>query len=92
MNTDTLLLQFCCGTLVLGLLSLGFQIYISRRLRKAGQEVGIALGKRSWIQPFVLGWKHADQLGIFYAMAIWSLILAFAFIGALAVVYLYTAS
>jgi hypothetical protein len=88
MNTDNLLLQFFCGTLVLGLVSLGFQIHVSSRLRKEGQQIGIPLGKSSWIRPFVMGWKYADQLGILTVMAIWSLALGFALIGVFATAYL----
>jgi hypothetical protein len=88
MNTDGLLLQFCCGTLVLGILSLVFQIYVSRRLRNEGQNIGIPIGKSSWIRPFVLGWKYADQMGLLYVMAIWSLIIGFALIGVFATAYL----
>jgi hypothetical protein len=70
-----------CLTVVLGLISLGFQIYVSRRLSRDGTRVGIPVGKRSWITPFVLGWQNAKQLEITYVMYFWSFILVLTFIG-----------
>lgn len=76
----TFFVSIFCLTLFLGLVSLGFQIYVSRQLKKAGTKVGIPLGKRSWIAPFVLGWQYAKPLEIVDVMVFWSFILGLTFV------------
>lgn len=77
MYTEVLALVafFLTLTLILALVSWGFQIPIARKLKKAGVNLGAQIGKRSWITPFVMGWKRADELDIRARMIIWSAIL-----------------
>jgi hypothetical protein len=83
----TFLVSIFCLTLFLGLVSLGFQIYVSRQLKKAGAKVGIPVGKRSWIAPFVLGWQYAKPLEIMDVMAFWSFIIGLTFIAGVVMVF-----
>ncbi len=80
MNANFVVSVFCI-TVVLGIISLVCQIYVSRQLKKAGEKVGIPLGRRSWITPFVLGWQYAKQLEIVDVMVFWSIILGLTLIG-----------
>ena len=77
------ILSVICVTFVLALISLCLQIYVSRQLKKAGQKVNWPIGKRSWITPFVAGWQNAKNLEMTEIMIIWSMILAFTWIGVL---------
>ena len=80
-------LSILCVTLLSGLISLGFQLYVSRQLKKIGEKLGIPLGKRSWIRPFVLGWQYAKQLEIVDVMVFWSFLLGLTFIGVFATAF-----
>ena len=53
-----------CVSLVLGIISFACQIYVSRQLSKTGVKVGLPIGRRSWITPFVMGWQYAKKLDI----------------------------
>ena len=86
MNPNFVVSVFCI-TVVLGIISLGFQIYVSRQLKKAGEKVSLPIGRRSWITPFVLGWQYAKQLEIVDVMAFWSFIIVMTFIGMIVTVF-----
>ena len=86
MGSSVLVPAFCI-TLVLGLISLVCQIYVSRQLSKAGAKVNIPIGKRSWITPFVQGWQNPKQLEITDVMVFWSVILGMTFIGMIVTVF-----
>lgn len=75
MTADAVLTLFC-ATAVIALLSLVLQIYVSRQLRAEGHRVGLPIGKRSFITPFVLGWQNAKALDLTLVMVVWSVILA----------------
>jgi hypothetical protein len=85
-NPNSFLVIFCL-TIVLGLMSFGCQIYVSRQLSKAGAKVSIPLGKRSWITPFVQGWQNSKQLAIGDVMIFWSIILGLTFLGMIVTVF-----
>ena len=84
---SSILVPVFCVTVVLGLISLVCQIYVSRQLSKAGAGVNIPIGKRSWITPFVQGWQNSKQLEIMDVMVFWSVILGMIFIGAVVTVF-----
>ena len=86
MGSSVLVPAFCI-TIVLGLISLICQIYVSRQLSKAGAKVNIPIGKRSWVTPFVQGWQNSKQLEIVDVMVFWSIILGMTFIGMIVTVF-----
>jgi hypothetical protein len=86
MNSGTFVPIFCI-TVVLSLISLVCQIYVSRLLARAGGKVMIPVGKRSWITPFVQGWQNAKQLEITDVMLFWSVILGLTFMGMIMTVF-----
>jgi hypothetical protein len=86
MNENFVVSIFCI-TLAFGVISFGFQIYVSRQLKKAGEKVSLPIGRRSWITPFVLGWQYSKQLEIIDVMAFWSFILVLTFIGMIVTVF-----
>jgi hypothetical protein len=77
-------LAIICVTFLFGIISLIFQIYVSRQLTKAGQKVSWPIGKRSWITPFAAGWKNANQLELTEIMISWSIVLVVTWIGVIA--------
>ncbi len=85
--TASFALTILCITIVLGMISLGIQIWVSSQLSKAGEKIGAPIGKRSWITPFILGWQHAKVLEITDVMAFWSFILVMTFMGMCVSVY-----
>ncbi len=85
--TATFSLSILCITIVLGMISLGIQIWVSRQLSKVGEKIGAPIGKRSWITPFILGWQHAKALEITDVMAFWSFIVVITFVGMCVSVY-----
>ena len=89
MDTEVLALVVFILTLVLGLIGWGIQISVARRLKKSGIEAGPQIGKRSWIKPFTLGWKNAEELAIQEIMIVWSFILGLTIIGAIATALLF---
>ena len=89
MDDATFALSVFCVTVFLGVMSLGFQIYVSRRLRKEGKKIGQPVGKRSWIEPFVLGWQNAKAWEIVDVMVFWSFILVLLVIGMIATVLVF---
>jgi hypothetical protein len=85
--TPGILVPVFCITFVLGLISLICQIYVSRQLSKTGTKVGLPIGRRSWITPFVMGWQYSKQLEIVDVMVFWSIILGMTFIGMIVTVF-----
>jgi hypothetical protein len=89
MLRETLALLIFVVTLVFGLIGWVFQIIVARRLKQSGQDPGVQVGKRSWITPFILGWKNSESLGIDLLMTIWSVILGITILGVILTVYFF---
>jgi hypothetical protein len=53
-------------------------------------DPGLQVGKRSWITPFVMGWKQGDELAIRTRMIFWSVILGLTIIGVITTALLFT--
>ncbi len=90
MYTEVLALAAFFLTLILALVSWGFQISVARKLKKVEIDPGLQIGKRSWITPFVMGWKRVDELDIRTRMITWSVILGLTIIGVIATALLFT--
>lgn len=89
MAAESLAVVVFLFTLIVALVSWIIQIYVSRRLKKAGMDTGPNVGKSSWIQPLILGWQNAEELGILFLMTLWSVLLALTIIGGGATVILF---
>jgi hypothetical protein len=88
-NSEVLALVVFLLTLVLALVSWGFQIVVARKLKKVGIDPGAQVGRRSWIAPFVVGWKQADDLDIQELMIVWSVILGLTILGVIGTALLF---
>lgn len=75
MDNAALLVSLICGMLVMGLISWGFQFYVVKKLRAAGQEAGRVVGRYSFIKVFAQGWQNAEALGISGVMMVWAVAL-----------------
>ncbi|MBN1429094.1 MAG: hypothetical protein JXB07_11965 [Anaerolineae bacterium] len=73
MSAEFFIYSFC-ATMFLALISLGFQIYMSRRLSKEGEKMPLPIGGGSWLTSFILGWQYARQLGLTEVMIAWTLV------------------
>jgi len=89
MYTEFLALAAFFLTLILALVSWGFQISVARKLKKVEIDPGLQIDKRSWITPVVMGWKRFDELAIRTRMIIWSVILGLTIIGVVATALLF---
>jgi hypothetical protein len=89
MDKEALAMVVFFLTLIMALISWGIQFSVARRLKKSGLEAGPQIGKRSWMKPFVLGWKNAEELGIQDLMIVWSFILGITIIGAIGTALLF---
>lgn len=73
-NPD-LLIPLVVITGLLIFVNLGFYIYVSRMIKKAGKDSKNFVGKYTWLRYVYLGWVHAKELQIVDIMAFWSFIL-----------------
>ncbi|MGD8633597.1 MAG: hypothetical protein PVF85_08525 [Anaerolineales bacterium] len=89
MINETLALLIFLITLIFALIGWVFQIIVARRLKKSGIDSGVQVGKRSWITPFILGWKNSEALGIDVLMTVWSVILGITILGVILTVYFF---
>lgn len=89
MDNDALAMVVFFLTLVLALIGWGIQFFVARKLKKSGLEAGPQIGKRSWMKPFVLGWKNAEELGIQELMIVWSFVLGITIIGVIGTALLF---
>ena len=89
MDNEALAMVVFFLTLVLALISWGIQFFVARKLKKSGLEVGPQIGKRSWMKPFVSGWKNAEELGIQELMIVWSFVLGITIIGVIGTALLF---
>jgi len=89
MSTESLALVVFLFTLIFALISWVIQIFVSRRLKKLDLQPGAAVGKRSWLRPFILGWQTLDETGMEFIMTLWSVILGLTILGMGLTVYLF---
>ena len=89
MDKEALALVLFILTVVVALIGWGIQIAVARRLKKSGFDLGPQIGKRSWMKPFSLGWKNAEELGIQELMIVWSFLLGLTIVGAVATALLF---
>ncbi len=88
-NIEAMALVVFVLTLVLALISWGLQLFVGRKLKKAGVQAGPQIGKRSWMKPFRLGWESADRLEIRDIMIVWSFILGLTVLGVIVTALLF---
>ncbi len=89
MDNEALAMVVFFLTMILALISWVIQLFIARKLKKSGLETGPQIGKRSWMKPFVLGWKNAEELRIQELMIVWSFILGITIIGVIGTALLF---
>lgn len=84
-TTLRLLIPF--GVLViLGIMGMVCQVYVYFQLSKAGIRARFPLARQGFTSAFTLGWQNAKRLALQDIMTVWSIILGFSGITAIAFV------